>query len=95
MQGLEVEALIGDHQAAPLLHQGGQLNCRCIVLDLLTELDQPTVVKDGFRRTLPCTCLHSTVSLKVGVFGSGFGGRGQQKRVGRSDPGGYTCSPFE
>ena len=61
MQGLEVKALVCDHQAAPLLYQRGQLHSRGVVLNLLAELDQTTVVKDGFRRTLPCTYLHSTV----------------------------------
>lgn len=61
MQWLKVQALVCDHQAAPLLHQGGQLHSGCIVLDVLAELHQSTGVEDGFRRALPCTYLHTTV----------------------------------
>lgn len=59
VQGLEIQALVCHNQATPLLYKGGELDSWRIVLDLLTELDQATVVKDSFRCTQPRTHLNS------------------------------------
>ena len=65
MQWLEVDTLLGHHQAAPFLDKWGQLDSWRIILDLLAELNQTAVVKCSFRRTLPCTYLHKTTVSSV------------------------------
>lgn len=60
VQGLEVQALVCDNQATPLLHKWGELDSRRVILDLLTEVDQATVVKCSFRCTQPSAYLHSS-----------------------------------
>ena len=60
MQGLEVQAVVCDNQATPLLHKWGELDGRRVILDLLTEVDQATVVKCSFRCAQPSAYLHSS-----------------------------------
>jgi len=47
VQGLEVQPPVCHHQAASLLDQGGLLHCWCIILNLLSELYQAAVIKNG------------------------------------------------
>ena len=58
VQGLEIQALVCHNQATPLMYKWGELDSWCIILDLLTELNQAAVVKDSFGRTQPCTYLN-------------------------------------